>query len=82
MAKEKTYTIRKEYKGRVSEIEGTLEYLKDYFSYTLEIGRSWNKKIPHPSKIKTIKSFISALERSYDEKEGACYQRTSIELVS
>lgn len=81
MAKEKTYTIKKEYKGRESLIEGTLDYLKGYFGYTLEIGRSRNKKIKHPDDIKTINSFLSNLEKSYDEKEAACYERTSIELV-
>lgn len=81
MAVVKTYKIRKEYKGKERIIEGTLDYLKDYFSYTLEVGRSWNNKIKHISEIKTIKSFISNLEKSYSEKEGSCYERTSIELI-
>ena len=77
----KTYKIEKIYKGRETIIEGDLEYLKNYFSYTLEIGRSWNKKIKHISDIKTIKSFITNLEKSFDEKEASCYERTSIRLL-
>lgn len=77
----KTYKIEKIYKNRETIIEGDLEYLKNYFSYTLEIGRSWNKKIKHISEIKTIKSFISNLEKSFDEKEASCYERTSIRLL-
>lgn len=82
MKKTKIYKIQKTYKNRETIIEGDLEYFKNYFSYTLEIGRSWNKKIKHPSEIKTIKSFITNLEKSYDEKEGACYERTSINLIN
>lgn len=81
MSKVKTYKIEKTYKDRTSVIEGDLEYLKNYFSYIFEIGRSWNRKIKPISEIKTIKSFISNLEKSYDEKEGACYERTSINLI-
>ena len=77
----KTYKIEKIYKGRETIIEGDLEYLKNYFSYTLEIGRNWNKKIKHISDIKTIKSFITNLEKSFDEKEASCYERTSIRLL-
>ena len=78
----KIYKIEKEYKGRTNIIEGDLDYLKDYFSYTFEIGRSWNKKIKHPSEIKTIKSFMTNLQKSFDEKEGSCYERTSINLLN
>ena len=77
----KTYKIEKTYKGRETIIEGDLEYLKNYFGYTLEIGRSWNNKIKHISDIKTIKSFITNLEKSFDEKEASCYERTSIRLL-
>ena len=82
MKKTKIYKIQKAYKDRTYTIEGDLEFLKNYFSYIFEIGRSWNKKIKHPSEIKTIKSFITNLEKSYDEKEGACYERTSINLIN
>jgi len=39
MAKE--FTIIKERRGKETEITGTLEYLINYFSYTLEVGESW-----------------------------------------
>ena len=74
----KTYTIIKTRKGRESEISGTLEELQEYFDYTFEVGHSWNSKIIR--KPKTIKSFISNLQKSYEEKEGACFERTFVEL--
>lgn len=79
--KEKTYKVRITHDRRGERIvEGTLHYLvNQYFGYTLEIGHSHNARIQrHP---KTIKSFISNLQRSYDEKEAACYDRTFVELV-
>ena len=66
-------------KRNVKIVEGTLEYLLQYFSYTFEIGQSWNKKINR--RPKTIDSFVSNLQKSYDEKEASCYERTSITLI-
>lgn len=60
------------------EVTGDLAYLLNYFSYTLECGNSWNKKINRYPK--TIKSFIKNLQASYEEKEAACYNRTFVEL--
>ena len=78
----KLYNIVTSRNGRVYESGfNTVEDLKKYFGYTLEIGRSWNRKIKHPSEIKTIKQFITALEKSYDEKEANCYNRTSVSYV-
>ena len=74
----KTFTVIKSYKGRDSETTGTLEELIQYFGYTLEVGNSWNSKINRNPK--TIKSFISNLQKSYEEKEGNCYTRTFVEL--
>ena len=74
----KTFTVIKRYKGRDSEISGTLEELQEYFDYTFEVGCSWNSKIIR--KPKTIKSFISNLQKSYEEKEGACFERTFVGL--
>ena len=74
----KTYTVIKSRKGRTDEIQGTLEEPISYFGYTLEVGHSWNPKIQRNPK--TIKSFISNLEKSYDEKESSCYERTSVRL--
>ena len=46
--KEKIYKIKKSVigptKNKETEIEGTLEYLTDYFSYTLEIGNSYRSE--------------------------------------
>jgi hypothetical protein len=68
--------------GRESETGfKTLDELKSYFGYTLEIGRSWNQKIKHPNDITTIKQFMTALEKSYGEKEANCYDRTSLTLI-
>jgi hypothetical protein len=60
------------------EVTGDLPYLQQYFGYTLECGNSWNKKINRYPK--TIKSFISNLQKSYEEKEAACYNRTHVSL--
>ena len=78
--KGKIYKIIKTRKGKDSIIEGTLEELITYFSYTLEVGNSYNKKIN--KKPKTIKSLITNLENALSEKEGACYDRTFIELIN
>ena len=74
----KTYTIKTSKNGRVSETSGTLEELISYFGYTLEVGNSWNPKINRNPK--TIKSFISNLQKSYEEKEASCFSRTSVYL--
>lgn len=85
MAKvEKTYKLRKTRFGRSgsdqeSFVEGTLSDLISYFSYTLEVGNSWNRKIDKNPK--TIKSFIRNLQVALEEKEGACYSRTTVTLV-
>jgi len=69
--KVKTYKINSYHRGRERIVEGTLEYLTDYFGYTLECGNSWNKKINrHPS---TISSLISNINKSYSETMGSCY---------
>jgi len=77
---EKEYTIIKTRNDRETEITGTLDYLKEYFGYTLEVGHSWNHKINKNPK--TIKSFIKNLELSLEEQEGGCFNRTYIELVN
>ena len=61
MAKvEKEYTILITRRGVTREITGTLEYLKQYFKYTLECGQSWeHEKGNH--KINTNPKSISAL---------------------
>ena len=60
--------------------EGTLEELVKNFSYTLEVGNSWNSKIN--TKPKTIKSLISNVQKSFDIINGNTYTTESVELVS
>lgn len=82
---EKVYRVKTVRSGRSSTDrenikEGTLAELISYFGYTLEIGHSWNKSIKrYPT---TINSFIKSLQKSYEEKEAACYDRTSVELIT
>lgn len=78
MAKKKIYKIETNYDGRIHNYEGTLEQLIDCFSYTLEIGHSWNNKINRYPK--TIKTFVKNLQSSYEEKEASCYKRTFVSL--
>lgn len=60
------------------EVSGTLDELKKYFSYTFEVGASWDKKVNvNP---KNITSFVNNLQRSFEAKEACNYNRTSIEL--
>jgi molybdopterin converting factor small subunit len=76
---EKIYVIITN-KNRESRAVGTLEYLKKYFGYTLEVGRSWNNKIKWPGDIKTIKSLESNLQKSYEEKEAQTFNRTMVSI--
>ncbi len=59
--------------------KGTLSELIEMFQYTLELGNSVRKSINKNPK--TIKSFISNLQKSFNVKEGNCYGRTIIELI-
>jgi len=83
MKTEKVFTIIVSNFGRAGdkppkEVSGTLEELKKYFSYTFEVGASWDKKVNvNP---KNITSFVNNLQRAYEAKEANCYNRTSIEL--
>jgi len=61
----KTYTLIKSRKGNKTDIEGTLPELIQYFSYTLECGNSYNRKIPLQPK--SIKGLVKAVNMSYDE---------------
>ena len=80
----KEYTVRTTKtrargENRVNEVTGTVERLVQYFGYTLEVGNFWNRKINrNPT---TIKSFVSNLQKSYEEQEAACYDRTHVELI-
>lgn len=78
---QKTYTLertRNFFSSRPSEtkeITGTLEELTEYFSYTLMVGHSYKASIPE--KPKTIRGLVSAINRSFDIKDGGM---TSVEL--
>tara|TARA_R110000751_G_C13525950_1_gene453305 strand:+ start:298 stop:552 length:255 start_codon:yes stop_codon:yes gene_type:complete len=76
----KIYTVRKTKNGRDTIVSGDLQYIKEYFSYTLECGASWNRKINRYPK--TIKSFISNLQKSYEEVEASCYERTYVKNIT
>lgn len=77
----KTYQVKIDHTRRGEKVvSGTLEELINYFGYTLEIGNSWNKKINRTPK--TIKSFVTNLQKSYEEKEASCYERTFVSLVT
>lgn len=69
MASQKVYTIevtRFSYKGEVTSrtTSGTLDELKEYFSYKLLCGSEASKKIPRNPK--SIKSLVNALNASAD----------------
>jgi hypothetical protein len=74
------HTIAKTRNGRVTEQKGTLEELTKYYGYTLESGNSYNSKIP--LKPKTIKSLLSALDKSTDVLQSGSYNPNSYKLVA
>jgi len=75
----KIYTIILHREARKpTEYSGTLKELIAIFSYTLSVGHSWNMRISQQPK--NIKRFLSALQKSFEEKEACCYNRTIVEL--
>ena len=79
----KTYTIVKHRRGRESEFTGTLEELTQTFSYTLEVGYSWQsqrgcKKVNKQPK--TIKALLTALANAVYNTQGSCYEQDYYEL--
>lgn len=82
MKMSKTYTVTKT-RGRnsvESNYTGTVEELVATFSYTLECGNSWNPKINRNPK--TVKALVTALNKSVQETQGACYSQDSYELAT
>ena len=74
----KTRTFGREQRDdSITYWKGTLPELITAFSYALEIGNSWNRKIQRQPK--SIKSFVLNLQKSYDEQEAACYNRTYVD---
>jgi hypothetical protein len=74
----KIFCIIKHHKGRENEVRGTILELREYFSYTLECGHSWNSKIPLEPK--TIKSLVKALNDSKEETQGSCFEQDYFEI--
>ena len=73
MAKKSIYTVvitRVRMMGNSSTMEttGIIEELTKYFKYTLEVGKSWNSKINLCPK--TIKSLVSNVNKTYEEKNN------------
>jgi hypothetical protein len=77
---EKTYKIVVEKKGRENIYEGTLEHFKkNVFGYTMEVGKSWDPKVNMNAR--TIKSFVTNLQKAYEAKEAQCFERSFVRLV-
>jgi hypothetical protein len=81
MKSPKTYKLNISHSRRDDRVvEGDLAYLINYFSYTLLIGNSHKSSIS--TNPKTIKSLVNNLNKSFNIKEAACYERTYIDLVT
>lgn len=78
MKNERIFTVIKHYKGRETEIKRTLSDLIDYFSYTLQVSWLYDKSINRQPK--TIKSFISNLNKAFAIKHGG-FDTPYVELV-
>jgi hypothetical protein len=85
MSKEITILVHNHRNGSVREVKGTLDYLiNDYFGYTLECGKSYerergNKKINcNP---KSAKSLVTNLNNAVNNSAANGYSQTSYELV-
>lgn len=76
----KLVAVESYHRGRYNIICGPIEYLRDgYFGYTLECGHSWNSKINRwPT---TGASLVTALNKSYHETQGSCWDPDSARLV-
>ena len=70
--------------GKEREVKGTLEYLLEYFGYTLEVGKSYerergNKKINiNP---KSGKSLVTNLNKAVSNSASNGYSSTSYSLI-
>lgn len=73
------YIIKKTRRGKETFVQGTVSNLTNYFSYTLECGNSWNKKISRSPK--TITSLVNNINNSYSETQAGCYNRDYVDLV-
>ncbi len=85
MSKQIIILVHNHRNGSVREVKGTLDYLiNDYFGYTLECGKSYerergNKKINcNP---KSAKSLITNLNNAVNNSAANGYSQTSYELI-
>ena len=73
MKNQKIYTLieTRSFRGLTSSVKeytGTVEELTKVFSYTLEVGNSWNSKINlNP---KGIKSLVKNINMAFEEKNN------------
>ena len=79
MAAPKIFTVNVNRRGNDRFVSGTLAQLIQYYSYTLECGNSWNRKISREPK--TIKSFEKNYNMSVDETQGG-YDRSYMSIVN
>ena len=78
--KEKTYKISVDGgRNKPKVVEGTFEYLKDYFNDTLWLGNQNNPKIK--TNPKNIKELLTALQKSFNEIECAMHSQTFVDLI-
>lgn len=74
----KIYTLSYSRHGVEHTASGTLEELRERYSYRLECGNSWNGKIPRFPK--SINALVNAINRSIDETCGG-FDRPYVSLV-
>jgi hypothetical protein len=80
----KRITIEITRRDRTSKVEGTIEYLVNYFGYTLESGASYQNEKGN-SKVntnpKSAKSLVSNLNTATNNCAANGYSTTSYSLV-
>ena len=77
--KKKHYVLRYR-RGHYVIWHGTLDKLVEAFSYTLQCGNSYNNRISRQPK--TIKSFLSNVNKSFDAMELRCYDKSYVEIAT
>lgn len=73
--------LKKERNGKERIVEGkTIEDFEVYFGYTLLLAFEAGK-IKKKGGFRTLKQFVTTLEKAFDYVEGCCYERTSITII-
>lgn len=75
----KLVALIKTHRGRRILYCGTIAQLADAFGYTLDCGNSWDCKIKTAREIKTLKSLVSNINKSYDGMQCSCFGRDYVE---